>query len=149
LGFVVPLALRAPATGTSAETARRDFLTIRSYSAMISSALSLPIVFFGVHDSLLARSSYAFWGAGIWGAVAFLNASAELFTAAHGLATVALVLAVTGVCEKQPWWDGAIAGPRHLQAQMGTLALWSALWAGIRKLLGRVPQTAFLRDATW
>jgi hypothetical protein len=149
LGFFVPRALRAPAAGTAEETARHDFLAVRSYSAMISSVLSLPIVFFAAHDSLLVRSGYGFWGAGIWGAVAFLTASAELFTAAHGLASVALVLAVTGVYERQAWWDGAIAGPRHLQAQMGTLAIWSVVWVGVRKLLQSVPQAAFLRDATW
>src|SRR5262249_32738859 len=145
LGFFVPRALRSPSAGKFAEPVRRDFLAIRSYSAMISSVVAMPIVFLGDHGSLLTRSGYGFWGAGIWGAVAVQSASAELFTAAHGLATVALALAVTGVCEKQPWWNGAIAGPRHLHAQMETMGVWSVVWAGIRRLLRSRPQAAFLR----
>src|SRR4029077_6659288 len=108
LGFLIPRSLRAPAEGNSGEGARRDFVAVRSHSAMISSVLATLVVLFGITDSLLTRSGYGFWGACIWLGVAVLRVSAELFTAAQGLATVALAMAVTGICKRQVWWTGAL-----------------------------------------
>ena len=115
-----------------------------SSSALIASVFVVPVVIVGKYELLVDRSADAFWTAGIWLLIAFVHNSRMLFSAAQALATVAVGFAVTAVCQNRPWWSGSLVDPRHLQAQLGTLACWSLLWIGIRRSLRNVSQARHL-----
>jgi hypothetical protein len=115
-----------------------------SSSALIASVFVVPVVIVGKYELLVDRSADAFWTAGIWLLIAFVLNSRMLFSAAQALATVAVGFAVTAVCQNRPWWSGSFVDPRHLQAQLGTLACWSLLWIGIRRSLRNVSQARHL-----
>lgn len=109
------------------------------YSAMLSSALVVPAILWVELGRIGLHSRDAFWAAVVWLVVAIVVESRRLFAASQTLATIAVAFCVTAFCQPQDWWSRALFEPRHIQWQLGVLAVWCLAWTATRALVDRLP----------
>src|ERR1700693_2462341 len=112
-------------------------------AAIMTSALTVPMVLDVRSGHILTHGFYGFWTAAIWFAIAVLEGSAGIAIASQTLATIAVAFAVTGYCVRKPWWTGLFNDPLYLNWEFSILSLWSGLWIVVRRL--RQPDTSLAR----
>lgn len=105
-----------------------------TFSGLLSSLLALP-------TSVLVRDQqfgeHAWYAAAlslIWLGATVVQRSPLNFSVFQTLATIAVMFTTASVCQQQTWWDERLYLPQHLQAQLGTLAVWCLVWSVGRRL---------------
>lgn len=113
------------------QLAALDLIGPLEISAVSTSLLSLlHLQSYG--ESEIAQLAGLFtWVSGIWLILAFCRQSARLLTAFQALGTIAVMLTVTAICQRQPWWNGldpSAQDPRYFEAQGCALLGYSLAW---------------------
>ncbi len=118
--------------GDDAQVLQTTVTSPLTLSALLTSTAVLPIAVIVRDGTFAAHGGYLLWTAVVWGIVAFLRGAPALFAGAQTVATLGLSYGVVAICRVQPWWSGMYLDPRHVQAQLAMLAVWSAAWMVVR-----------------
>ena len=123
----------SPASDEDAARTRQAIIGPLTLAAVITSALTWPRVFILDGARLAIHAAYAGAIALVWGVAAVLRRSRALLTLSQSGGATALALGIAAFCRTQAWWTNAWLDPRHLQFQLGGLAVWSLAWSAVRR----------------
>jgi hypothetical protein len=113
------------------------------WSALLSSVLAVPALFFPPAGLALVSAALAVWLSAVWLAFVLLWRERGAFSAFQGAITLAALLAGFAWIEQQPWWAFSslrLEDPRALHAFGFALAALGIVWIGSRRMLQPLPR---------
>ncbi len=122
-------------TPRPADDLRRVFITPLGQTALLSSALAVPVLAIISWQQTLALAACLFWLAGIWLVIAWTNRWPAMLAASQAVLSVASVVATTAWLEGRAWVANVpqdLFDPRSLQAYGVALGLLSLAWVVAR-----------------
>ncbi len=136
------------ASGTASQLLG-DWVQTLVAAATAITVFCVPFVLHGAAGDYAEYGIYALAIAVVWGIGAVVMRQASLATAAHVIATLAVMLFTAAVAQQRDWSFG-MNDARHWLAQLSVLGLWCLLSVVLRGLaLRRSPRVSALLSTSW
>jgi len=142
---------RQPALGF-VDDVRRVFVKPLGETALLSSALAVPVFALVSWQETISLAACLFWLGGIWLVIAWTHRWPAMLAAGQAVLALAVAVATTAWLQHRPWDPAApvdLLDPRSLQAYGIGLGLLTLSWLGVRILLRRNPVAGQLLDPGW
>ncbi|MFH1924336.1 MAG: hypothetical protein ABIP48_31175, partial [Planctomycetota bacterium] len=135
-----------------ADDLRRVFIKPLGETALLSSALAVPMLALVSWQETLSLSACLFWLAGVWLVIAWTHRWPAMLAAAQAVLALAVGVATTAWLQRHPWDISArvdLVDPRSLQVYGIGLGLLTLSWIAVRIGLRRNRVAEALLNPGW
>jgi hypothetical protein len=140
----VMASMRSGGVGASAPV-----VSVLSLAAVTFSALAAPFALWVTDQQVAPNAAFLAVIAVVWLAAAWLQRLPALMSAFGWAATATVIYGSVAIAQQQAWWNGSLLHPRHVQLQLGLLAVWSLAWSVLRRLAERRDAWRRMLNTPW